>query len=395
MSMIAALPEKYHDRYKKFREFVTAHVEPHACEWDFNGRMPESIIDRIAEAGYFGALIPEKYGGKGWDFTTFGLLNEAFGRGSSSLTVLFTVQNMVAASILKWGTPAQINRWIRPVASGELIAAFAITEPNVGSDISAVATKFTQSGDKLILSGTKTYITFAGIADIYLVFGYLGNQSVACVVEKKMPGVRVTPIKEMLGFKSCHLARLDFDEVEISMDNIIGKPGFGISHVAPVGLHCGRLSTAFSSAGLVRACLEASISRASRRKASGKNLDSFESVRNLIAEMGMAYETSLLHCLNAARACEERSATVVEQTIAAKYAASKSAVSAAGNTIQICGAFGCNGALSPVSRYYRDARIMEIIEGTSQVLQGVLGTYYINTYKQAIPVVKQASLAAV
>jgi alkylation response protein AidB-like acyl-CoA dehydrogenase len=391
MSISGSVPEKYHARYKKFREFVTEFVEPEACNWDASGRMPQSIIDRIGEAGFFGALIPQKYGGQGWDYTTFGLLNEAFGRGSSSLTVLFTVQNMVASSILKWGTEAQINQWVRPIAAGEKIAAFAITEPNVGSDISAVETTLTRSGDKLLVSGTKVYITFAGLADYYLVFGYLGSQSVACIVEKNMPGVRVTPLKDMLGFKSCHLARIDFDEVEISADNIIGKPGFGISHVAPVGLHCGRLSTAFSAAGLTRACLESAISRAAHRKVAGKGIEAFDSVRAVIADMGVAYESGLLFCLNAARACEEKSLTAVEQTITAKYVASKSSVSAADKAMQVCGAHGCNGALSPVSRYYRDARIMEIIEGTSLVLQGVMGNYFLHGYKPAIAVKKQTS----
>ncbi|CAN5469159.1 acyl-CoA dehydrogenase family protein [soil metagenome] len=367
--------------YYEFCDFVKQNVEPEAGLWDQQETMSREIISYIGERGYFGAIIPTSFGGKGWGHVTSGLLNEAFGRGSSSLTVLFTVQNMVASTLMKWGNAKQIFKWIEPMAKGDIIAAFALTEPGTGSDIQSIKTEYTHKGDRLVLNGTKRWITFAGIADIYLVFGQMDGKSVACIVEKDMPGVSVKPISDMLGFKACHLAQLDFENVEIPLENIIGKPGFALSHIAPLGLHCGRLSTAFSSVGLIRACMETSIERAGKRMISAIPLDSFNPVRNLIAEMGLGYETSLMLCLSAAKEEDERSPIAIERTIAAKYVASKNAVSAASNAVQINGAHGCHETSSPTSRYYRDAKIMEIIEGSSQVLQNVLGTYYINNYK--------------
>lgn len=379
--MIRELNSVHKDRYAGFCDFVNRQVKPYAGQWDLDQAMPAEVIEAVGREGYLGAIMPEKHGGLGWDYVTFGLLNEALGRGSSSLTVLLTVQNMVATSILKWGTERQLRRWIAPMASGNVVAAFALTEPNVGSDIQAVETKFESRGDKVILNGTKKWITFAEVADIYLVFGKQNGKSVACIVERDTPGITVTPLKEMLGFRACHLAQLDFEDVEIPAENIVGKPGFAVSHIAPVGLHYGRLSTAFSSVGLIRACLETSIRRAATRAVGQATINNISSVRNTITDIGIAYDTSLAMCLQAAIAEDERSPHSIEKTILAKYVASRHAVTAASHAVQISGAFGCHEGSSPASRYYRDAKIMEIIEGTSQVLQNVLGNYYINEHR--------------
>jgi alkylation response protein AidB-like acyl-CoA dehydrogenase len=381
--MIDLLSDFHRERYSEFREFVKAEVEPLASQWDKNGAIPRDFIRYLGENRFFGALMPEALDGMGWDHTTYGLLNEAFGRASSSLTVLFTVQNMVASALLKWGSPAQLRQWIPPMARGEVIAAFALTEPAVGSEISAIKTSFTRKGNKLLLDGTKRYITFGGAADVCLVFGYLDGESVACMVETGRPGIKITPIEGMLGFRACHLAQLEFDRVELSPDAIIGKPGFAISHVAPIGLHCGRLSTAFSSIGLIRGCLETSIARAMDRTVAGGTVDKLAPVRSLIADMGLDYDNSLTMGLQAAQSEDRHSVKAVERTIAAKLTASRNAVKAANNTVQICGAFGCHEGSSPAGRYYRDAKIMEIIEGTSQVLQDVLSAYYLRQYRPA------------
>ncbi|MBL0743058.1 acyl-CoA dehydrogenase family protein [Chryseolinea lacunae] len=372
------LDQAQRDRYREFSDFVNDNVTPYAGDWDLHQQMPRDVIRAIGREGYFGAIVPEALGGKAWDFVTFGLLNEAFGRGSSSLTVLFTVQNMVATCLLKWASAKQVAKWIPPMAKGDIVASFALTEPNVGSDIQSIGTQFESHGDMLVLNGTKRWITFAGIADIYLVFGKLNGRPIACVVEKDMPGVEVTPIRDMLGFKACHLAQLDFHDVQIPAANVIGKAGFALSHIAPLGLHYGRLSTAFSSVGLIRAAMETSIKRASTRVVSHATLNNISSIRAVITEMGISYDTSLMMCLNAATAEDNRSLQAIEKTILAKYVASRNAVSAASQAVVISGAHGCHEESSPTARFYRDAKIMEIIEGTTQVLQNVLGNYYVN-----------------
>jgi alkylation response protein AidB-like acyl-CoA dehydrogenase len=370
--------------YRGFREFVQEHVEPEAAAWDQQGGVSREVIARLSAEGYLGAMIPEEYGGKGWDLVTYGLLNEAFGKASSSLTVLFTVQNMVSSVLMKWGTEAQISKWLEPIARGEILAAFALTEPNVGSDIGNVEAAFTPDGNSYLLNGTKRWITFAGLADLYLIFGKCEGKPIACFLERNTPGLKVTKINNMLGFKGCYLGILEFDNVVVPRENIAGKPGYAISHIAPYGLHYGRLSTAFSSLGLLRGCLELVSDHVLHRKSAGVTLINHGMVAEKIADMGVNYDAAFHLCLDAAKADEKGHPNAMEQMIAAKYFTSRKAVSAAADTVQLLGALGCHEESSPAGRYYRDSKIMEIIEGTNQVLQTVLGHSYAKRYRTRV-----------
>lgn len=374
------LDQPQQERYEEFCQFVDQYVSPQAHLWDLQTGVTRDIIDQVAKEGYLGGIMPTAYGGKGWDFTTYGLLNEAFGRGSSSLTVMFTVQNMVSTVLMKWGSQKQIDKWLEPMAKGDILASFALTEPNVGSDINSVSVSFTPSGDDFILNGTKRWITFAAASDLYLVFGKQGDKSMACFVEKGTPGFSVTPIHGMLGFKGCHLGQLDFDEVKIPKENIVGKPGFALSYIAPYGLHYGRLSTAFSSLGLIRACLESCSQRALSRKIGNDLLIDKSAISEKLAVMGVDYQAAALMCWSAARAEDNCNPKSIEKMIAAKYFASRKSVAAAADAVQVLGAWGCHEGSSPVGRYYRDSKIMEIIEGTNQVLENVLGKSFATQY---------------
>lgn len=375
--MVEIITDIQQEFHKKACEFVKAHVEPFASVWDKQASIPKQVISHLGEAGLLGCIIPKEYGGEGNDFVSFGLMNEAFGYGSSSLTVLFTVQNMVAIVLTKWGTEAQRSRWLAPLATGESVASFALTEPQVaGSDIQAIETTFTRQGNGYYLNGTKKWITFAGIADVFLVFGKLDGQPLACLVERNSPGVNVMPIEGMLGFRACHLAQVSFEQVEIPPESLVGKPGFALAYIAPYGLHYGRLSTAFSAAGLSRACLQSSLDYTARRNIASKPLASYGTAQEVIVEMGVSYEAGLLLCLRAALAEDQHSPEAVEKVIMAKYYTSRAAVRAATEAVQLLGAWGCHEEASPTARYFRDAKIMEIIEGTNQVLQTVLAPIF-------------------
>lgn len=370
--------------YEDFRDYVTTNVEPYAQEWDLEQGVSRRAITQLSDEGYLGAMIPLKYGGKGWDLVTYGLLNEAFGKGSSSLTVLFTVQNMVSSVLMKWGSVAQTEKWLEPIAKGNILAAFALTEPNVGSDIGKVETSFTKQGDIYILNGTKRWITFAGMADLFLVFGQCEGQSIACFIEKNTPGFTVTRINNMLGFRGCYLGNLEFDNVIIPAGNIVGKQGFGIPLIAPYGLHYGRLSTAFSSLGLMRGCLELASDYALTRKSAGTLLINHGMIAEKIADMGVNYDAAFHLCVDAAWAEVKGMPNVMEQMIAAKYFASRKSVQAAADTVQVLGAVGCHEESTPAGRFYRDSKIMEIIEGTNQVLQQVMGSTYAKRFKKKV-----------
>jgi alkylation response protein AidB-like acyl-CoA dehydrogenase len=298
---------------------------------------------------------------------------------------------MVSMALLKWGTEAQKERWLPPLAKGEMIGAFALTEPGAGSAIQSQVTEFTRSSksDSLILNGNKKWISCAQLAGVFLVFGKLEQSSVACLVPREAPGLEIKPIHDLMGFRSAGLAQLTFNDVEVPSANIVGKPGFALSHVAPVGLQYGRISTACSGLGLLRGCFEESIAYAAVRKIAEKTVGEIGMIRSLIARMGSDLEAGGFLCHNACRSEQDRVPEAFEKTLTAKYFTSRAAVRAASDAVQIRGASGCHES-SPVSRYYRDSKIMEIIEGTTQIHEELLGKIYVGqagkSRKQSDPV---------
>ena len=376
-SSMRHLTDQQEVRRKDFKEFVTLNVEPFAERWDREQRIPDSVISLLAKSGYLGCTLPPHYSGQGWDIVTFGLLNEALGRGSSALTGVLTVQAMVSMALLKWGTKEQKEKWLPPLAKGEMIAAFALTEPGAGSDIQSLATGFIPEGDHFILNGHKKWISCAQIADLFLVFGKVDQRPAVCLVPRDTPGLRVEPIRDMMGFRAAGLAELHFHDAKVPSANLVGKPGFALSHVAPVGLHYGRISTACSALGLLRGCFEDSIAHAATRKIGNKTVGDIGMIRSLIARMGTDLEAGSLLCHSACRAEDDHLPEVFEKTLMAKYFMSRAAVRAASDAVQVMGASGCHGS-SPVSRYYRDAKIMEIIEGTTQIHEDILGKMFVD-----------------
>jgi alkylation response protein AidB-like acyl-CoA dehydrogenase len=362
----------------EFREFVATNVEPFAEAWEREQALPDSVIEMMAKSGYLGASLPQAYGGMEWDIVTFGLLNEAFGRASSSLTGVLTVQAMVSMALLKWGTPGQRETWLPPLARGEIIAAFALTEPGGGSALESMATACTHrpGSDGLILNGSKRWITCAQRAGLFLVFAKLDTQSMVCLVPRDTAGLTIEPIRELMGFRAAGLAQLTFENVEIPATAVVGKPGFALSHVAPVGLQYGRISTACSALGLLRGCFEESVAYASQRKIGERPLREIGTTRSLIARMGVDLEACSFLCHNACRSEDERAPEAFGNALKAKYFASLAAVRAASDAVQIRGASGCHES-SPTSRYYRSAKIMEIIEGTTQIHEELLGKIFV------------------
>ena len=370
------LSDQQEVRYRDCKSFVASNVEPLAERWDRDQCIPDSTIALLANSGYLGSSLPAQYGGQGWDAVTFGLLNEAVGRGSSALTGVVTVQAMVSMAILKWGTKEQKEKWLPPLAKGEVIAAFALTEPGTGSEIASLITTFIPEGDHFTLNGHKKWITCAQIAGLFLVFGKLNQRSAACVVPRDTSGIIVEPIRDMMGFRAAGLAELHFHDVKVPSGNLIGKPGFALSHVAPVGLQYGRISTACSALGLLRGCFEESIAYAATRKIGHDTVGDIGMIRSLIARMGTDLEAGSLLCHSACRSEDDHQPDAFEKTLIAKYFTSTAAVRAASDAVQIMGALGCHGS-SSVSRYYRDAKIMEIIEGTTQIHENILGKLFV------------------
>ena len=374
--MISLLTENQKLRYEEFKDFIKTNVEPYASKWDYNQEMPDDFLSLLGSAGYLGSNIPTEFGGKGWDFVTFGLLNEAVGRGISSLTDLLTIQAMVSSTLIKWGTSEQKSKWLEPLARGEIIGAFSLTEPSVGGAIQSLETKINKHGDKYILNGRKRWTSYGEKAGLFLVFGKDEDKSIACLLSKDTPGLEISPIKNMMGFRAAHMAQLNFHEIEIPESDIVGKPGFALSHVASVGLHYGRISTSCSALGLLRACFEESVIYSSQRKIGNKFVGEEGMIRTLIARMGTDLHAASLLCYSACKAEDEHTPDVYEKVQMAKYFTSKAVVRAASDAVQIQGANGCHES-SNVARYYRDSKIMEIIEGTTQIHERMLGKTFV------------------
>ena len=376
--MNSVLTREQSERYAEFQEFAAMHVEPFAGEWDRAQKIPVSAVSLLGRAGYLGANIPVEHGGKGWDTVTFGLLNEALGRADSAFTGFLTVQSMISMALLKWGTPEQRKAWLGRLARGEIVGAFALTEPGAGSDIQSLATEFKRQdqANGLVLSGEKTWITGAEIAAVFLVFGKLNGQPLACLVPRNSEGLEIEPIRDLMGFRAAGLARLRFNDVSVPLSNVVAKPGFAFSHVAQIGLHYGRISTACSALGLLRGCFEESTDYAASREVGGQRVGDFGMVQSLIARMGVDLEAAKLLCWSACRAEDDHSPESFTKACLAKHFVSRAAVRAASDAVQIRGASGCHES-SPVARFYRGAKIMEIIEGTTQVHEFILGKEFL------------------
>lgn len=381
--MLDKLNSKQLELYNEFIDFTNLNIEPYANEWDIKERISEDIIKLCKEKGYLGATISNEFGGKGWSCIEYGLLNEAIGRSSVSLTGMFNVHTMVAQTLMRWGTDDQKNKWLPKMATGEILGAFALTEPAAGSDIKGIETKYELKNDKLIINGTKRWITFGAIADILIVFGKLDGKPIACIVEKGTPGLTVKPVENMLGFRAAHLAVLEFKDCEIDRCNVIAKENFALSHIAPYALDFGRLSVAWTALGILRGCVERCGEHTLKRKTFKNLLVEHGQISEMITNMGVDLEAASHLCFNASKLRDENSYNSNQKIMIAKYFTSRAAAKHSSNAVQIMGALGCNDNFA-VSRYYRDSKTLEIIEGSNEIHQIILGKSFARSKQKNI-----------
>jgi alkylation response protein AidB-like acyl-CoA dehydrogenase len=350
----------------EFAAFADRHVTPHAGEWDRAGRTPPDAVRRLAGTGWLGAVIPRELGGAGMDWVTFGLLNEELGRACSSLRSLLTVHSMASYAVLRWGSRAQKERWLGPLARGEAVGAFALSEPNVGSDASAVETVARLEGDEYVLDGTKKWTTYGQIADVFLLFARLDGKPVAFLVERGTPGFETVPL-EIAGTRASMLAELRLRGCRVPKEARLGGPGFGLA-IAVATLEVGRYSVACGSAGIARACLDASLAYAAGRQQFGSAIGEHQLVQRMLADMAAGWRAAHWLCMRAGWLRDQGDPSAAHETFVAKYVASTAATRAALDAVQVHGAAGLTDAY-PVERYLRDSRVMEIIEGSTQIQQ--------------------------
>ncbi len=358
----------------EWRAFVAERVAPHAGAWDRAGCMPREAIDELRRRGYLGSHLSRELGGGGLDPIAYGLLTEEIGRGCSSLRSLLTVHDMVSEAVRRWGS-AHLRREALPrLARAEELGALALSEPGVGSDAASVETEARRDGDAFVLSGRKRWITFGMLADQFLVLARCGGQAAAFLVPAATPGLGREPITTVVGTRASHLAELTFDGCRVEADRLVGKVGFGFTHVINTALDHGRYSVAWGAVGIAQACLDASLDYTAARRQFGQPLAKHQLVQRKLTEMIVNTRAARLLCYQAGYRRALGSPDAATETLVAKYFASRTAASAADDAVQLHGANGLSQDY-PVERYLRDAKVTEIIEGSSQIQQIAIASY--------------------
>ncbi|MBI4400007.1 MAG: acyl-CoA dehydrogenase family protein [Nitrospirae bacterium] len=358
--------------------FAEDAIAPQAAENDRTGHFPRELLPRMAALGLLGGPIPKEYGGSGLDYISHAIITEEVGRADSSLRTTLSVQvSLVALSLLTWGTEGQKRRYLPELCTGRLLGCFGLTEPNAGSDPAAMETTAVKRGDRWVINGTKTWISNATAADLALVFAQTdpgsGHAGVAAfLIEKGTPGFSTRPITGKLGLRASDTGELIFEDCAVPEAALLGPVGHGFT-VAMTALDNGRYSVAAGCVGILQGCLDACTAYAKSRRQFGRPIGSFQLVQDMIARMAVDLDAARLLVFRAGHLKNRELPNTVETSVA-KYFASEAAVRAAGDAVQIFGAYGYSEE-APVARYYRDAKVATIYEGTSQIQKLLIGSH--------------------
>lgn len=373
--MNLTLTEDQREFQKLARSFLDATAAQHRTQWDRDEEVDPAIIPQMGEIGFFGITIPEEYGGVGGDWITYCVGLEELGRVDSSLRGIVSVSaGLVGKTILAHGTEAQKQEWLPGIAAGTKIGCFGLTEPDNGSDPAGLKTRARRDGDDWVINGSKIFITNATIADVALVFARTGGEGArgisAFLVPTDSPGFERSLIHGKLGLRGQATAEISFSDVRVPADALVGEEGKGFKYAMQT-LDKGRISVAAGCVGIVQGCLEASVAYAKERQQFGKPIASYQLVQDMIAEISVDADAARLLTWRAAELAEigEPFGTAASK---AKLFASEAAVKAANLAIQVFGGYGYIDEY-PVQKYMRDARVMTLYEGTSQIQKLLIG----------------------
>lgn len=362
------------------REFASNEIRPFAGEFEENGGIPRELINKMAQKGYLAASLPEKYGGLALNPVDYGFFTEEIGKACASTRSILTVHtSLVGETILRWGNEQQKDYWLPLMASGEKLAAFALSEPDVGSNAKGVQTSYVKQGDKYILNGRKKWITLGGIADVFIVIASEQGKITAFLVERSFPGVSTSLIKGMLSGKASYISEIRLDNVEVPEENVLGKVGNAFEYVVSTALDHGRYSIAWAGVGIAQEALDAMVTYSRNRTQFGEKLRSFQLVRGMIGDAVTKIHAARALCIRAGEMRQQRDSDAIVETTIAKYFTSKVAMEVVNDAVQIHGGNGCCSDY-PVERLFREARVLEIIEGTSQLQQEIIANYGLTKY---------------
>ncbi|MET8605435.1 acyl-CoA dehydrogenase family protein [Streptomyces rubiginosohelvolus] len=361
---------------KLAEDFVAREVTPHVVAWDRAENVDRSIVKKLGGLGFLGLTVPEEYGGSGGDHLSYCLVTEELGRGDSSVRGIVSVSlGLVAKTIASWGSEEQKRQWLPLLTSGEAIGCFGLTEPGTGSDAGNLATRAVRDGGDYVVSGTKTFITNGTWADVVLLFARTGDSPghrgvSAFLVPADTPGLTRRTIHGKLGLRGQATAELVLEDVRIPASCLLGPEGKGFS-IAMSALAKGRMSVAAGCVGIAQAALDAAVRYAGVREQFGKVIARHQLVQELLSDIAVDVDAARLLTWRVADLID-RGQDFATAASKAKLYASEAAVRCANNALQVFGGYGYIDEY-PVGKLLRDARVMTLYEGTSQIQKLIIG----------------------
>jgi butyryl-CoA dehydrogenase len=357
------------------RKFAERKLAPAASEMDRTGRFPWDVAGEMADLNYFGLEIPPKYGGAGLDTMSYAIVIEEISRANAAMGLCVSVHNSVSAyPVYQFGSDEQRGRFLVPLASGRKIGAFCLTEPNAGSDATSIESSAVREGDDYVLNGNKIFVTNGGVSGIHLIFARTEGRDKkkefsVFIVESERHGLEKGPPEELMGMRGNPVCPISLNNCPVPRENRLGKEGEGLK-IALSTLSGGRIGIAAQALGIGQACLDVSLRYARERRQFGKRISGFGAIQGFLADMATRIEAARLLVYRACDLRDKRRDHSKESAMAKVYA-SEAAVDAARIGVQIHGGYGYTKAY-PIERFYRDAKVCEIYEGTSEVQRMVI-----------------------
>jgi len=358
------------------RAFTDNEVVERARENDRNEHFDLELVQKIADQGYLGAIVPREYGGAGLDYLTYGLVVEEVGRGCSSMRTVISVNtSLVCSAVLRWGTEEQKQHYLPKLCAGEWLGCFALTEPDTGSDAANQKTRARRTDGGWVINGSKMFISLGNHAKLALVFAQTdpdkGHRGLACfLVDTDQPGFQPQPIHHKMGLRGSDTAAISLDDVEAPGDALLGDVGDGFK-VAMTALDSGRFSVASGCVGICQGCLDASVRYSKEREQFGSPIASFQLVQEMIADIALETDAARMLVWRAGYLKDTGKPNTTETSIAKLYA-TEAAIRCANTAIQVHGGSGYVDDY-PVERYFRDVRVTSLYEGTSQIQKLIIG----------------------
>ena len=370
-----SVPAEHAEIREAVRRYAREQLAPHAARWDRDKEFPREALKGLAAMGLYGIAIPEQWSGAGLDYSAMAIACEEIAAGDCATATIVAVNNLVAGILNGYGNDEQKRRYLVPLAKGEMLGAFALTEPQVGSDAAAIATRAERQGAHYMLNGVKQFITSGKNADIAVVFAVTdkgaGKKGIsAFLVPTKAPGYVVARIEDKVGQRASDTAQIALENCKVPADHLLAQEGLGY-RIALANLESGRINVAAQSTGVARTALEAALAYASERKSMGKPLIEHQAINFRLADMATQIEAARQLYLHAARLRDEGKPCIREASMA-KLFASEMAEKVCSNAIQIHGGYGYVSDF-PVERLWRDVRVTQIYEGASDIQRMVIG----------------------